>query len=109
MGLRVAEAAVEDLARGHRELLRLVDSLSEGEWDRPVPYGDWTVKDLVAHVTGDMSPGWAGLILAGVLTPELIVDMGKGFDARNANAENVEERKRWTREGLRPLPLEAHD
>ena len=76
MGLRVAEAAVEDLARGHRELLRLVDSLSEGDWDRPVPYGDWTVKDLVAHVTGDMSPGWAGLILAGVLTPQRTLKSG---------------------------------
>ena len=82
----IAEAAVEDLTRSHRELLRLVDSLSEKDWERPVPYGEWTVKDLVAHVTGDMSPGWAGLILAGVLTPQFIVEMGKGYDARTANA-----------------------
>ena len=109
MALPVVKAAVEDLTRAHRELLRLVDSLSEGDWDRPVPYGDWTVKDLVAHVTGDMSPGWAGLILAGVLTPEFIVDMGKGYDARTANAANVEERKRWTREDLRQMLFEAHD
>jgi len=109
MPLPLAEAAVEDLTRSHRELLRLVDSLSEKDWERPVPYGDWTVKDLVAHVTGDMSPGWAGLILAGVLTPEFIVDMGKGYDARTVNAANVEERRRWTRDDLRQMLFEAHD
>ena len=109
MALAVAEAAVEDLTRSHRELLRLVDSLSESDWERAVPYGDWTVKDLIAHVIGDMSPGWAGLILAGVLTPQFIVDMGKGYDARTANATNVEERRRWTREDLRQMLFEAHD
>jgi hypothetical protein len=109
MPLAVAEAAVEDLTRSHRELLRLVDSLSEGDWERAVPYGEWTVKDLIAHVIGDMSPGWAGLILAGVLTPQFIVDMGRGYDARTANAANVEERRRWTREDLRQMLFEAHD
>jgi hypothetical protein len=109
MALAVAEAAVEDLTRSHRELLRLVDSLSESDWERAVPYGDWTVKDMVAHVIGDMSPGWAGLILAGVLTPQFIVDMGRGYDARTANAANVEERRRWTREDLRQMLFEAHD
>jgi len=109
MPLPIAEAAVEDLTRSHRELLRLVDSLSEKDWERPVPYGEWTVKDLVAHVTGDMSPGWAGLIHAGVLTPQFIVEMGRGYDARTANAANVEERRRWTREDLRQMLFEAHD
>jgi uncharacterized protein (TIGR03083 family) len=109
MALPVVEAAVDDLTHSHRELLRLVDSLSEGDWERPVPYGEWTVKDLVAHVIGDMSPGWAGLILAGVLTPQFIVDMGRGYDARTANAANVEERRRWTREDLRQMLFEAHD
>jgi hypothetical protein len=108
MPLTIAEAAVEDLTRSHRELLRLVDSLSDGDWERPVPYGDWTVKDLIAHAIGDMSPGWAGLILAGVLTPEFIVDMGKGYDARTANAANVQERRRWTREDLRQMLFDAH-
>ncbi len=108
MALPVVEAAVGDLTHSHRELLRLVDSLSEGDWERPVPYGEWTVKDLVAHVIGDMSPGWAGLILAGVLTPQFILDMGRGYDARTANAANVEERRRWTREDLRQMLFEAH-
>jgi uncharacterized protein (TIGR03083 family) len=109
MPLPIAEAAVDDLTRSHRELLRLVDSLTESDWERPVPYGDWTVKDLIAHVIGDMSPGWAGLILAGVLTPQFIVEMGKGYDARSANAANVEERRRWTREDLRQMLFEAHE
>jgi len=109
MPLPAVEAAVGDLTRSHRELLRLVDSLSEGDWERPVPYGEWTVKDLMAHVIGDMSPGWPGLILAGVLTPQFIVDMGRGYDARTANAANVEERRRWTREDLRQMLFEAHD
>jgi Mycothiol maleylpyruvate isomerase N-terminal domain/DinB superfamily len=109
MALAVAEAAVDDLTRSHRELLRLVDSLSEADWERAVPYGDWTVKDLIAHVIGDMSPGWPGLILAGVFTPQFIVDMGRGYDARTANAANVEERRRWTREDLRQMLFEAHD
>jgi len=109
MALAAAEAAVDDLTRSHRELLRLVDSLSESDWERAVPYGEWTVKDLIAHVIGDMSPGWPGLILAGVLTPQFIVDMGKGYDARTANAANVEERRRWTREDLRQMLFEAHD
>jgi Mycothiol maleylpyruvate isomerase N-terminal domain len=109
VALPVVEAAVEDLTRSHRELLRLIDSLSEKDWERSVPYGDWTVKDMVAHVIGDMSPGWAGLILAGVLTPQFIVDMGKGYDARTANNAQIEERKRWTREDLRQMLFEAHD
>ena len=109
MALPVVEAAVEDLTSSHRELLRLVDSLSEGDWERAVPYGEWTVKDLIAHVIGDMSPGWPGLILAGVLTPQFIVDMGRGYDARTANAANVEERRRWTRDDLRQMLFEAHD
>src|SRR5919108_4413688 len=98
MALPIADAAVEDLTRSHRELLRLVDSLPEKDWERAVPYGDWTVKDLIAHVIGDMSPGWPGLILAGVLTPQFIIDMGRGYDPRTANASQVEERRRLTRE-----------
>jgi len=44
-----------------------------------------------------------------VLTPQFIVDMGRGYDARTANAANVDERRRWTREDLRQMLFEAHD
>ena len=90
MALPAVEAAVEDLTRSHRELLRLVDSLSEGDWERAVPYGEWTVKDLIAHVIGDMSPGWPGLILAGVLTPR--VHRRHGARVRRADGERGERR-----------------
>ena len=109
MSLPQVEAAVDDLRLAHRELLRVIDSLSEADWERAVPYGEWTVKDLVAHVIGDMSPGWPGLILAGVLTPQFIVDMGKGYDSRTGNSSTVEERRRLTPEDLRQMLFEAHD
>jgi uncharacterized damage-inducible protein DinB len=109
MSLRAAEAAVDDLHLSHRELLRVVDSLSEADWERPVPYGEWTVKELVAHCVGDMSPGWAGLTLAGVLTPQFIVDMGRGYDPRATNASVADERRRLTRDDLRQMLFEAHD
>jgi len=69
MTLPQVEAAVEDLRHAHRELLGVVDALSDAGWQRYVPYGEWTVKDMVAHVIGDMSPSGPGLIHAGVLTP----------------------------------------
>src|SRR5881628_1783524 len=106
MSLPLADAAVEDLRHAHRDLLRVVDSLSDAGWQRPVPYGEWTVKDLVAHVMGDMSPSGPGLILAGVLTPDFIADNSKGFDVRARNRAMVEERRRYTRDDLRQLLFE---
>jgi hypothetical protein len=74
-----------------------------------VPYGEWTVKDLVAHVIGDLSPSGPGLILAGILTPEFISETAKTFDVRGRNASMVEERRHFTREDLRQLLFESHD
>ncbi len=109
MPLSNALAAVDDLRHAHRELLRVVDALSDADWERPVPYGEWTVKDLVAHVIGDMSPSGPGLIHAGVLTPQFIADTSATFDIRVRNAAMVEERRRYTKEDLRQLLFEAHD
>jgi len=109
MTLPQVEAAVEDLRHAHRELLGVVDSLSDAGWQRYVPYGEWTVKDMVAHVIGDMSPSGPGLIHAGVLTPEFIAATSQSFDVRARNAAIVEERRRLTREDLRQLLFEAHD
>lgn len=109
MPLPSALAAVEDLRRAHRDLLRVVDSLTDADWARPVPYGEWTVKDLIAHVIGDMSPSGPGLILAGVLTPQFIADTSSTFDIRTRNAAMVEERRHYTKEDLRQLLFEAHD
>ena len=109
MTLPLAQAAVEDLQAAHLDLLRTVDALSEADWARPVPYGEWTVKDLVAHVIGDLSPSGPGLILAGILTPEFIAETSKTFDVRGRNASMVEERRHFTREDLRQLLFESHD
>jgi hypothetical protein len=109
MTLPQVEAAVEDLRHADGELLGVVDSLSAGDWERHVPYGEWTVKDMVAHAIGDMSPSGAGLIHAGVLTPEFIESTSRGFDVRARNASIVEERRRYTKEDLRQLLFESHD
>jgi len=109
MPLPQVQAAIRDLRRAHRELLRLVDALSPEDWDRYVPYGEWTVKDLVAHLVGDMSPGGAGLVLAGVLTPEFIAGTAEFIDRRAMNARLVAERARLTPADLRQMLFHAHD
>ncbi len=109
MTLPAAQAAVDDLRHAHRDLLRAVDSLSDADWDRYIPYGEWTVKDLIAHTIGDMSPSGPGLILAGVLTPDFIAETSKTFDIRPRNAAMVAERASLSREDLRQMLFECHD
>ncbi len=109
MTLPTAQHAVVDLQQAHRELLRVIDALSPEEWDRGVPYGDWTIKDLIAHLVGDLSPSGAGLIYAGVLNEQFIADTSRFFDVRGRNQAVVDERRRWTHEDLRQVLFEAHD
>lgn len=109
MTLPLVEAAMGDLRTAHRDLLRTVDSLSEADWERYVPYGEWTVKDLVAHCIGDMSPAGIGLVLAGVLTPEFIRGTAQSFDIRARNAALVAERKDFSREDLRQILFRCRD
>jgi hypothetical protein len=109
MTLPQVEAAVEDLQHANRELLAVVDALSDDDWERYVPYGEWTVKDLVAHAIGDMSPSGPGLIHAGIITPEFIEETSRTFDIRARNDAMVEERRRLTREDLRQMLFHAHD
>ncbi|MBI1885323.1 MAG: maleylpyruvate isomerase N-terminal domain-containing protein [Chloroflexi bacterium] len=109
MALAVVTAAIRETKAAHRDLLRLVDSLSDADWSRPVPYGEWTVKDMVAHLVGDLSPGGAGLILAGILTPEFIAGTARTFDRRPLNASQVEERARLSPADLRQMLFVSHD
>lgn len=109
MALPQALAAVVDLQHSHRELLRVVDSLKPSDWERGVPYGDWTVRDLISHCIGDMSPSGPGLIAAGVLTPEFIAETSETFDVRARNQAMIAERSHFTPEDLRQLLFEAHD
>lgn len=109
MTLPTAQHAVVDLQHAHRELLRVVDSLTSEQWDRGVPYGEWTIKDLIAHLVGDLSPSGAGLIYAGVLNEQFIADTSRFFDVRGRNQAIIEDRKSWTHEDLRQVLFEAHD
>jgi len=109
MTLPLVEAAMDDLRLAHRGLLRVVDSLSDADWQRPVPYDEWTVRDLIAHAIGDMSPSGVGLILAGVLTPEFIEGTARSFDVRTLNAALVDERRGLAREDLRQMLFSCHD
>ena len=69
MNLPVAEAAIADTQEARRQLLELVDSLSPADWSRPVPYGQWTIKGLLAHVIGDMTGGIVAMLVSGQLDP----------------------------------------
>jgi hypothetical protein len=109
MALPQALAAVVDLQHSHRELLRVVDSLKPGDWERGVPYGDWTVRDLISHCIGDMSPSGPGLIAAGVLTPKFIAETSETFDVRARNQAMIAERSHFTPEDLRQLLFEAYN
>jgi hypothetical protein len=109
MTLPLVEAAMYDLRVAHRDLLRVVDSLSDDDWSRYVPYGDWTVKDLIAHCIGDMSPRGVGLILAGVLTPEFIEGTARTLDVRARNDAVVAQRRDLAREDMRQMLFRCHD
>jgi len=109
MTLPLVEAAMDDLRVAHRDLLRVVDSLSDDGWARYVPYGDWTVKDLIAHCIGDMSPRGTGLTLAGVLPPAFTADTATTFDVRARNAAVVDQRRDLAPEDMRQMLFRCHD
>lgn len=53
---------------------RRVDAIGSHDWDRPTPCTDWTVRDLVNHVTGEYL--WIPPLLAG----STIAEVGDRFD-----------------------------
>lgn len=103
MTLPVAEAAIADIREGRRQLLELVDSLSPADWSRPVPYGQWTIKDLLAHVIGDMTGGIVALLVSGQLDPRTILDIARTYDSRPINAQRVASREGTSPQELREL------
>lgn len=109
MTLPVAEAAIADMQEARRQFLALVDSLSPADWSRPVPYpinpsgGQWTVKDVVAHVVGDMTAGLLGLLVSGQLDPRTIPQLAKTYDPGPTNAQIVASRKDASPQELREL------
>ena len=103
MTLPVAEAAIADTQEARRQLLELVDSLSEADWSRPVPYGQWTIKDLMAHVIGDMTGGIVAMLVSGQLDPRMIPDIAQAYDSRPLNARQVASREDTSPQELREL------
>jgi uncharacterized damage-inducible protein DinB len=47
---RLVERALFDMAQARAELLRELARVGEADWTRYVPYGHWTLKDLLAHL-----------------------------------------------------------
>ena len=103
MTLPVAEAAIADTQQARRRLLDLVDSLSPADWSRPVPYGQWKIKDLVAHVIGDMTGGFIKMLVSGQLDPHTIPDIARTYDLRPINAQQVASREAMSPQELREL------
>ncbi|GAA4670390.1 TIGR03086 family metal-binding protein [Frondihabitans cladoniiphilus] len=54
------------LATAHREFAARIESVED--WDAPTPDTEWSVRDLVAHVTEEQQ--WVPLLLAGSTTAE---------------------------------------
>lgn len=61
-------------ARAAGRFDELVDLVPTGGWDRPTPCSEWTVRDLVAHMTYEAA--WAPPLLAGATLGEV----GDRFD-----------------------------
>ena len=43
----------DEFTQSRARLLRLLDSLTSDDWERPTAAGAWTVRDLAAHLLGD--------------------------------------------------------
>ena len=82
----------EVLQNGNLLVIRALDGLPENEWDIPGACGDWSVKDIVAHLASNEH------IIVDVLNTfqgsELPSSVERWMNARSAfNASEVEERK----------------
>ena len=50
-----SEALAQRVEEGHRELMALIESLSDEEWKRPIP-GDMRTVGVVLHHVADVLP-----------------------------------------------------
>jgi uncharacterized protein (TIGR03086 family) len=68
----------DDIAALHRRSVatfdRLVHEVDHGQWDAPTPCTEWTVRDLVNHVTNENL--WAEALFGG----RTIAEVGRAFD-----------------------------
>ena len=67
-------AAIEMYRRSVEEFGRRVTAIGEGDWDRPTPCTDWTVRELVRHLVYEEL--WTPPLLEG----QTIADVGDRFE-----------------------------
>jgi Mycothiol maleylpyruvate isomerase N-terminal domain len=87
--------AADVLKYGHGMVVRTVDGLAEADWLTPGVCGDWTVKDVVAHLAA------TELLIADVLSTFVGSGPTPHLDAFNRkdpryNDEEVERRRDWS-------------
>lgn len=95
-----------EAVRERAELVDLLESLGDDEWNAPSLCSDWSVKDVVAHIVSydGLSPvGAAGLAVRGRLWPDRMNAVGVARLAERAPADLV----RHLRENPRPSGFTA--
>jgi uncharacterized protein (TIGR03083 family) len=77
------------LQEARAELQRVLNGLSEADWQRPTACEGWAIKDVVSHIGN----GEAGNLLIGrrILSGEDVVV--EGFDLNRFNQRQVEKRR----------------
>jgi hypothetical protein len=91
-----ARQIVEDTAAARGDVLTLASSLSAEQTGRPLPEGEWTVKDALAHLASIEAR--VRLMLATVLDGGAWTGNRDDLDAYNARC--VEERHTWTADAI---------
>ena len=98
-----SRAALLDAVRGLREELeRVVAEAGEARMEQPGSFGEWTFKDLIAHLTG-WRQTTAARLEAGLRGEEPVFPWPDHLDEE----DDLEEINRWFFETNRDKPLAA--
>lgn len=94
-----------EMARGHRELTELLDSIAPSDLERPNTVGHWSGKDVLSHIAAweVEATRFVGARDAG--NDESLIDESQ-FDA--FNEENVTKTRDWTLDQVRAYFESAH-
>jgi uncharacterized protein (TIGR03083 family) len=87
----------------HRLVDDMVDAIDAPAFDRPTRLGDWTVAQLVAHLTLSMSA--IARYLGAEPAPQPTIDVRGWADLAVAAAPSVDERATAMADGARPAEL----